>query len=507
MKLPGRIAADRASFVVSFLIVAAAVGVLAYRSYQLAARMETGIHSFAIEYLYHAAEITAERAENAVNARLTGAADEWQGLERTTDAPSTATLRQWVEAHPWIISAIYIPDDDPVGAIYFTEALSQNEEEPTTNEFFSATGTVRYTFLPSRLLPYARSALKVRHTFDSASLPEANQIRKRSEIALVPLSSQPRVRSSSSRFSVRVPLTAPLASYAVRASIDDAYIGVGWENHRVVSLWLALIALALVVIATAMAGHGLKREAETVRLRGALIANVSHELRTPLSMIRLGIETLLRNPSLDEAHRVEIEQSVHREAMHLSHLVENVLDVARMEKRGVRLVRGSVDPEELVSSLVDSYEPWLASKGFVPDLDVDLDIPDQMWDREAISRALLNLIDNAVKYSQDEKVLIIELKDHPGDVAISVTDHGVGLDPADIRRIFEPYFRARFSDTETRRGAGLGLTLVHQIVRAHGGRVEVESARGKGSTFTMWLPKAHEGGGRRRKRRRHGGVR
>ncbi len=245
----------------------------------------------------------------------------------------------------------------------------------------------------------------------------------------------------------------------------------------------------MLIIAGSLVWRGIVKERDTLELRAALIANVSHELRTPLSMIRLGVETLKRGGvNLQESQRSDIEDSIHRESIHLSHLVENVLDVARMEQGNAKLVPVPVDPADMVSSLVGDYRSWLENKGFTVNLDLDLDLGEQMWDREMLSRALLNLIDNAVKYSDDHKELDISVKGKEM-IAISVRDHGVGLRAADIEKIFEPYYRARFSDTETRRGAGLGLTLVRQIVRAHGGQMQVSSRPGEGSTFTMVLPR------------------
>src|SRR5207253_40868 len=166
-------------------------------------------------------------------------------------------------------------------------------------------------------------------------------------------------------------------------------------------------------------------------------ANVSHELRTPLSMIRLGAETLKRSNKLSEKQRGDIEDSILREVLHLSHLVENVLDVARMQHRQAKaLAFAPVYPRELVTSVMTTYESWIRSRGF--DVTVDIDDP---------------------------------------------------IDAADLGRIFDPYYRAQFSDTQTRRGAGLGLTLVQQIVVSHGGRIEVDSATGVGSTFRMLFPR------------------
>jgi signal transduction histidine kinase len=153
-----------------------------------------------------------------------------------------------------------------------------------------------------------------------------------------------------------------------------------------------------------------------------------------------------------------------------------------------------VQPRDLVTTLVTSYESWIRSKGFNISVRVDDAIEAQMWDREAVSRAVLNLIDNAIKYSRDEeKVIEVNVGQTVQDVFIEVKDHGIGIDSADLVRIFDPYYRAKFSDTQTRRGAGLGLTLVQQIVASHGGRVEVESQSGSGSTFRLLFPRAVAG--------------
>jgi signal transduction histidine kinase len=106
-----------------------------------------------------------------------------------------------------------------------------------------------------------------------------------------------------------------------------------------------------------------------------------------------------------------------------------------------------------------------------------------------VSRALLNLIDNAIKYSgEDDRAISVILRRTEEYIVIEVKDRGVGIDANDLTKIFDPYYRAKFSDTTTRRGAGLGLTLVQQILESHGGRVEVDSAPGTGSTFRLMFP-------------------
>jgi two-component system phosphate regulon sensor histidine kinase PhoR len=238
--------------------------------------------------------------------------------------------------------------------------------------------------------------------------------------------------------------------------------------------------------------RGLTREADTMKLRGALVANVSHELRTPLSMIRLGAETLKRGANrLPEKQRHEIEDSILREVLHLSHLVENVLDIARIQNSSARaLAFTPVYPRDLLTSLVSTYESWVRSRGFEITLHIDDAIDEQSWDRDAVSRAVLNLIDNATKYAGEENKLIdVVLRQTTQSIVIEVKDRGAGIDADDLAHIFEPYYRAQFSDTQTRRGAGLGLTLVQQIVASHGGTIEVESKPGAGSTFRLLFPR------------------
>jgi two-component system phosphate regulon sensor histidine kinase PhoR len=276
----------------------------------------------------------------------------------------------------------------------------------------------------------------------------------------------------------------------VRAFVRTEYGTSGWENARTISVWVSVVALALTALGAYLALRGLKRESETMKLRGALIANVSHELRTPLSMIRLGAETLKRSSKLTEKQRTEIEDAVLREVLHLSHMVENVLDIARIDNRSTKaLAFTPVRPRDLVTSLVSTYDSWIRSKGFEISLLIEEAVDEQLWDRDAVSRAVLNLIDNAVKYSAETKALAITLRQTAEAVVIEVRDRGIGIAAADLSRIFDPYYRAQFSDTQTRRGAGLGLTLVQQIVASHGGRVEVESTVGVGSTFRLLFPR------------------
>lgn len=477
----------RASILLPFLIISIGLGVLAWRSYQLSARLESGVQTLARQYAGYASEISARRIDAAARSETTRVSDDWQRIERHLNAPTAAALDDWLTRNRWIISALYIPDYDPNDSIFVSERASHPPGVRLMREFYTSEGLIRYRYDPALLLDTVRPVLTQEPLMQSiAGQPHA-------ELQII--STPTRVGSIQlpDGFAHVVALSAPLSNYAVRAFVPISYATSGWQNARTISVWFSIVALALTALGAYLALRGLQREAETMKLRGALIANISHELRTPLSMIRLGAETLKRSTKLTEKQRGEIEDAVLREVLHLSHLVENVLDVARIQNRNTKaLVFTPVRPRDLITALVATYESWIRSKGFELSLHIEEAVDEQLWDRDAVSRALLNLIDNAVKYSGDRKTISITLRQDAQNVILEVTDQGIGIEADDLPLIFDPYYRAQFSDTQTRRGAGLGLTLVQQIVASHGGRVEVESAPGTGSTFRLLLPRATE---------------
>lgn len=485
---------DRVSILLPFLIISIGLGVLAWRSYTLSVKMENGATTLAQQYAGYAAEITARRVDAAVRVELGEVSDEWQLTERRFGAPTFAALSDWIARHPWVDSAIYVPDDDPASSVYAyaAEAPSAARTPLPLREFYTSSGMVRFTYDPVRLIETVHASVRQPPLSRNRG---GLAIQQQADVTVVP-GQREGLQKLGDGFAFVSPLSPPLASFGVRAVVRTAYVGgSGWQNHRLMSLWVSLLALALTGVGAALALRGINKETETMKLRGALIANVSHELRTPLSMIRLAAETLKRG-KLKEKERADMEDQILREVLLLSHLVENVLDVARIQNQNRKaLAFTPVEPRALIRNLVTTYESWIRSKGFTVALYLDENVMEQMWDRDAVSRALLNLIDNAIKYSGEDAQKSIEvfLRETPEYVVIEVKDHGIGIEAKDVSRIFDPYYRAKFSDTITRRGAGLGLTLVQQIVESHGGKVEVESALGSGSTFRLLFPRGLAG--------------
>ncbi len=490
----GRRSDDRpdhvSSILVPFLIVIVGLGVLAWRSYVLSERMERGVNTLAMQYAGYAADISAHRIDAAVRREVDSASDEWRKAER--HSPSLEALKKWIKETDWIISALYVPDADPSSGIYASEPPQRAQtgarrtRELYSSELYSSRGMVRYTYDAALLLARVRPALA------RQPLVQAQGLSQQAQVAVIENPPSVGAIKAGNGYAFITPMSAPLSSYAVRGFVETGYGTSGWENARLISILLSVFALSLTALGAYLAMRGLKREADTMKLRGALVANVSHELRTPLSMIRLGAETLKRGATrLPEKQRHEIEDSILREVLHLSHLVENVLDVARIQNRNAKaLAFTPVYPRDLLTSLVTTYESWIRSRGFTVTLHIDDTVDEQSWDRDAVSRAVLNLIDNAIKYSGDvNKVIDVVLRQTAAFIVIEVKDLGIGIDGSDLTHIFEPYYRAQFSDTQTRRGAGLGLTLVQQIIASHDGLIEVESKPGTGSTFRLLFPR------------------
>jgi signal transduction histidine kinase len=251
-----------------------------------------------------------------------------------------------------------------------------------------------------------------------------------------------------------------------------------------------VVLLGIILAGSVLTWRLMRRETEMAQLKSDFVANVSHDLKTPLSVIRMFGETLELGRVTDEARRDEYYRVITREAERLSRLIDNVLDFSRIEGGRRRYDRAPTAVEPLLRETLEAFAYPLAQHGFKVELSVAADLPEVEVDREAIGQAVANLIDNAIKYSGDDRALSVESRVEDGELLIAVVDRGIGIPAGEQARIFEKFYRVGRSDTQGRRGSGVGLALVRHIVEAHGGRVTVESAPGAGSRFTVRLPLA-----------------
>ena len=230
------------------------------------------------------------------------------------------------------------------------------------------------------------------------------------------------------------------------------------------------------------------KEMALAKLKSDFVSNVSHELRTPLSLIRLYAETLeLGRVAAAEKYQ-EYYKIIRKESERLSALINNILDFSRIEAGRKEYEFRETNLPELVRNTLDSYRYQIEQNGFKYDENIASNIPPVEVDREAIARSLLNLVNNAVKYSSDDKYLCVNLYRDNGSVKLEVVDHGIGIPPNEQHKIFEKFYRVGDPLVHNTKGSGLGLSLVRHIAHAHGGDVAVESVPGHGSKFTLLLP-------------------
>jgi signal transduction histidine kinase len=233
------------------------------------------------------------------------------------------------------------------------------------------------------------------------------------------------------------------------------------------------------------------KEMALAKLKADFVSNVSHELRTPLALIRLYAETLELGRITTQDKKEQYYRIIRKESERLTALINNILDFSRIEAGRKEYEFRETDIAELVQNTLDSYRYQIEQQGFAFEENIDTNLPAVKVDREAIARALVNLVNNALKYSSEDKYLGVKLYRENGVVKLEVMDHGIGIARRDHSKIFEKFYRAGDPLVHNTKGIGLGLSLVRHITEAHGGDIAVESTPGRGSKFILSLPLAH----------------
>jgi signal transduction histidine kinase len=275
----------------------------------------------------------------------------------------------------------------------------------------------------------------------------------------------------------------------VRVSLDpeaaDRLVIGGLPRSRLPAL-LAVLATTFGLLLAALLQ--LRRERELQRMRSEFVSSVSHELRTPLTQIRMFAETLLleRVRSADERRRaLEI---VDKEARRLTHLVENLLQFSRSERRTTEIVLEDRELGSFVREVVDGFRPILARSEVGLDLEIEEGVNAPV-DAEALRQVLLNLLDNAVKYGPPRQRVRLTVGRATDGARIAVEDQGPGVPGRDRERVFERFHRLARDRTRVA-GTGIGLSVVREIVARHRGRCRVEDAASGGARFVVELPGA-----------------
>jgi signal transduction histidine kinase len=218
------------------------------------------------------------------------------------------------------------------------------------------------------------------------------------------------------------------------------------------------------------------------------VSSVSHEFRTPLAVIYSAGENLADGVAKEDAQVSRYGELIKGEGRKLSGMVEQILGFAGANsgKRKYRFAETSVS--DVVNDAVEECRPLIGEKSVDVELRISDKLPEISADKAALSQAVQNLIVNSIKYSNGSSWLRLTAENGGGNVRITVEDHGLGISKADLKQIFDPFYRSKSVVDAQIHGNGLGLSLVKQIVAAHKGKIDVESELGKGSVFTIELP-------------------
>ncbi len=291
------------------------------------------------------------------------------------------------------------------------------------------------------------------------------------------------VRSSAE---TQLPWTLHVASGDPQAELTQQA-----NRHRLLLLVFTLVA-TFVLVGIYFIARAVTRELEVARLQSDFVSAVSHEFRTPLASLRQLSELLTDGRVPSEKRRQEYYEGLRRESERLYRLVESLLDFGRMEADAREYRFELLETQSFFCGVVEEFAQEVRERGYRVEIAQQGYLPCVKADREALARALWNLLDNAVKYSPQCKTVWAEAACENGQIAIRVSDKGLGIAPHEQKQIFKKFVRAISAKAAGTEGTGLGLTMVQHIVAAHGGQVRVDSEPGVGSTFTILLPSAKE---------------
>lgn len=277
-------------------------------------------------------------------------------------------------------------------------------------------------------------------------------------------------------------------AWRVRVAQKDAASSAARSRRRIIDFFLIGLAVTVILAGLGFLAVAMRRERRANELKSEFISNVSHELKTPLSIISMFGEMLALGRVKGPGQATEYAEIIWRESVRLGRLIDNVLDFARIERGGGGYEFADCDPGDVLSRALEVCQRRVSTASMTLTVDIEEGLPLVRLDANAYTLAVLNLVDNAIKYAAEGKRIEVGLARRGSWVELVVRDFGPGIEADEQLHVFERFYRARAVRLKPIRGSGIGLALVQHIARAHHGEAVVESAMGQGATFRLRVP-------------------
>jgi two-component system, OmpR family, phosphate regulon sensor histidine kinase PhoR len=275
-------------------------------------------------------------------------------------------------------------------------------------------------------------------------------------------------------------------------SHETLYLVIYEDKNAIIKemLWMIIASVVfttIIILAFAVTVRTLFNQKKLSEIKSDFINNMTHELKTPLATISLAIDALTNEKVIHDTEKIKIYSSmIKEENKRMNKQVEKILQAARLEKEEIKLNIQKLNTHEIINKVADNLSLQIQEKNGI--LSLNLKAQSHIIDGDEVhfSNIIFNLLDNAMKYSQDKpRIEVLTLNTGNGMLSIKIKDNGIGMDKETQSRIFEKFYRAHTGNIHNVKGFGLGLSYVKAIVDAHGGKIKVESTPGKGSTFTL----------------------
>ena len=259
------------------------------------------------------------------------------------------------------------------------------------------------------------------------------------------------------------------------------------ERQKVIYIWAGLLAIAVMISAGFLAARVVGKQIKTNKLKNDFIATVSHELKTPLASMRVLVDTLLEGSYRNQQQVTEYLELVSKENERLTGLIDNFLTFSRMERNKQAFAMVRTSPAAIARDAAEAVKTKFSKGECSFEVNIPDDLPDVTADRNAMVTVLVNLLDNAYKYSYDDKQIELRVSSEDGSVCFCVSDNGAGMSRRSVKKIFKRFYQVDRSLARHAEGCGLGLSIAKFIVGAHKGSITVSSKPGEGSKFTVRL--------------------